>query len=80
MPRILANKPRHFLPLSRCASGYGAVYKITTAGLAGGLHRPYKGLLPAAPVRVHEAAANRTYFPPAAKAAIFSWAFLPAHP
>ena len=53
---------------------------ITTAGLAGGLHRPYKGLLPAAPVRVHEAAANRTYFPPAAKAAIFSWAFLPAHP
>ena len=27
---------------------------IKTAGLAGGFHWPYKGLLPAAPVRVHE--------------------------
>ena len=45
--------------------------QINTAGLAGGLTMPYKGILPAALVRAHEAAVSRPLFPPAAKAAYF---------
>ena len=53
---------------------------IITAGLTGAFHRSYKGLLSAAPVRGREAAANCTFFPPAAKAAIYHWAFQPVNP
>ena len=33
---------------------YSISHSVKTTGLAGGLHRPYKGLLPAAPKRCTE--------------------------